>query len=227
VAAPEIYTKVIDGVVNEPYERVNLEFPQRLTTAVVSLLAQLMAETNEIKEVANNRVLLEAVMPVRLMMNLPRHFNTLTQGEGVLTHSFESYRPKAEVESERGPGALVAVEGGEVNHYSLTQLANSGTFFVSHGDVVYYGQIVGQNGNAIQGQDLAVNVTKKNEAIGGFRANAVDAAKKTKVVAAQLPMNLESSIAWINVGESVCITPKTVRIRKPTFNGKTQMRGRK
>lgn len=107
--------------------------------------------------------------------------------------------------------------------YGLQQLAQHGRFFVEPGDKVYYSQIVGENAK-LRLQDVPVNVTKRNEQLGGFRANSNDTSARSKSGFVGERLTLEDGMAWICAGEVVSVTPKAVRLRKLNFSGKTTMR---
>lgn len=226
ILAPTVITRTVNGEIHEPYERVNLEYKESMGAEVVGLLASKMAEVQNIIQLSGGRNQIECVMPVRLMASLPGQFHTLTGGDGVLNHSFDGYAPRCALESERDTGALISVDNGKVEEYSLTGHQGQGRFFVLPGDEVYYGQIVGEN-TKTKLQNLGINVCKKNEQQGGMRANATDKATKRVANYKADRYNFEQSIAWITDDEVVTVTPKSIRMRKPGFNGKTSMRSMK
>lgn len=223
ILAPTVITKVVDGEVHEPYERVMLEYKESIGAEVVGLLSSKMAEVQNITQLSGGRNQIDCVMPVRLMASLPGQFHTLTGGDGVMNHCFEGYGPRCAVESERDTGALISVEHGRVEEYSLAGHQSQGHFFVVPGDEVYYGQIVGEN-TKTKLQNLPTNVCKKNEQQGGMRANANAAATKRVANFKAERYNFEQAIAWITDDELVTVTPKSIRMRKPNFSGKTSMR---
>ncbi|KAG5477137.1 hypothetical protein LSCM4_04354 [Leishmania orientalis] len=226
IQAPRVLTRVIDGVECEPFERLQLEFKDNLVSDIVSFLSSKMGEIGEIEPLSSGRVLMECVMPVRLMSNVPLKFHTLTGGDGVLNHQFDSYRPMAAVDTERDTGALISVENGEVTEWSLSGFSTQGRFFVLPGDQVHYGQIVGENKKTAL-QNLGVNVCKRNEQLGGMRANANDKANSKRGAYSAARYSFEDCVAWVTDDELVTVTPKSIRMRKPGFNGKTSMRSMK
>lgn len=226
IQAPKVLTRVIDGQECEPYERLQFEFKDNLVSDVVSFLSSKMGEIGEIEPLSNGRVLMDCVMPVRLMSSVPLKFHTLTGGDGVLNHHFDSYRPMAAIDTERDTGALISVEAGEVTDWSLSGFSTQGRFFVVPGDQVHYGQIVGENQKTAL-QNLGVNVCKRNEQLGGMRANANDKANSKRGAYNAARWNFEDCVAWVTEDELVTVTPKSIRMRKPGFNGKTTMRSLK
>ncbi|KEG13403.1 putative elongation factor [Trypanosoma grayi] len=223
VQAPRVMTKTIDGEVCEPYERIHLEFRDELVSDMVSFLSSKMGEIGEITQLSNGRVLLDCVMPVRFMSQVPLRFHTLTSGDGVLNHNFEMYRPMSSVDTARETGALISVENGEATDWSLAGQAHQGRFFVVPGDTVYYGQIVGENSKTLF-QNLGINICKRNEQLGGLRSNANDKSSRRRSSYVAARATFEDCIAWVTDDELVTVTPKSIRMRQPGFNGKTTMR---
>ncbi|KAF8298370.1 putative elongation factor [Trypanosoma cruzi] len=223
IQAPRILTRVIDGVSCEPYERIHLEFFEGLVSDMVSFLSSKMGEIGEIRQFSNGRVLMDCVMPVRFMSQVPLRFHTLTEGDGVLNHSFEAYRPMTSVQVTRETGALISVENGEATEWSLSGQAQQGRFFVLPGDAVHYGQIVGENSKTLY-QNLGINVCKRNEQLGGLRSNANDKAIRRRASFTAFRATFEDCVAWVTDEELVTVTPKSIRMRQPKFNGKTTMR---
>ncbi|RNF04075.1 putative elongation factor [Trypanosoma rangeli] len=223
IQAPRILTRVIDGVNCEPYERIHLEFRDELVSDIVSFLSSKMGELGDITQLSNGRVLVDCVMPVRFMSQVPLRFHTLTRGDGVLNHNFEAYRPMTSVDTARETGALISVEGGEVTEWSLSGQAQQGRFFVVPGDIVHYGQIVGENSKTLY-QNLGINVCKRNEQLGGLRSNANDKLSRRRSSFTAFRATFEDCVAWVTDDELVTVTPKSIRMRQPNFNGKTTMR---
>lgn len=223
IQAPSVLKRVIDGVECEPFERMQLEFKEGLMSDVVSFLSAKMGEIGNITQLSDKRVILECVMPVRLMSNVPLRFHTMTGGDGVLHHNFEGYRPCAAGDTERETGALISVENGEVTDYSLSGFCQMGRFFVEPGQQVYYGQIVGENQKTML-QNLGVNICKRNEQQGGMRANANDKLNSKRGPYNAITAKFEDCISWVADDEMVTVTPQSIRMRKPNFNGKTSMR---
>lgn len=223
IRAPRVITRMIDGEECEPFERVTLEFKENLVGDMVSFLSSKMGNIGDVTQLSNNRVLLDCVMPVRLMSSVPLKFHTLTGGDGVLNHHFDSYRPMVASETERETGALISVDNGEVTEWSLSGFGQQGHFFVSPGDKVYNSQIVGENTKTAL-QNLGINVCKRNEQQGGMRANANDKANSKRGSYRATRFSFEDCVSWVCDDELVTVTPKSIRMRKPKFTGKTTMR---
>lgn len=225
VFAPKVLTKVIDGVLCEPYEKVTLEFKGTVSDRVISSLSQRMCEMGDFKSIAGGRSQLDITLPVRFLMGYPLEFNKITGGDGVLNHAFDAFKPQASVPSERQTGCLIAQEAGEVTGYALAGLSGQGKFFVEPGQAVYVGQIIGENTKQ-NFQELPVNCTKRNEQLGGLRSNVNDAKNKRKMDWHAQEMTLDDYIAFAHPSELIVVTPTSVRMRKPGFAGKCTMRSK-
>lgn len=226
IRAPKVMTKVIDGVECEPFEKLILEFHSSLISEMISFLSSKMAEIGEIEHLSDDRVMVECILPVRSLSKVPLKFHTMTGGDGVLHHSFEAFRPLVAIDADRDTGALISVDNGEVTEWSLSGFNSQGRFFVVPGDTVHYGQIIGENLKTPL-QNLGINVCKRNEQLGGMRANATDKAASKRGKFSAVRFGFEDCISWVADDELVTVTPKSIRMRKPNFNGKTSMRKRK
>lgn len=133
---------------------------------------------------------------------------TVTKGYGIINHSFLEYRPMETVTiAERTTGVLVSMAQGQSTAYSIGALEDRGTMFISPGEEIYEGMIVGE---ANKNLDLAVNVVKAKQ-----QTNTRSSNKDTTVVL-KTPrvLTLEACLEFINEDELVEITPKHIRLRK-------------
>jgi len=221
VEAPKVEMKMVDGKMCEPWEAVQLEVKDELVAETMQIMQDRSAEIGDTEEAGEGRTIVHSKIPVRLMLGLPVQFHVLTKGDGIFNHSFDGFHPCSHIASERDTGCLVAMDDGEVTEFGLKSLQDSGKFFVHPGDKVFKGQVVGEN-TKTKLQDQPVNVCKENTAKGGFRAGGVKNATKTNIKGQE--MDFESCMAWAGYEESIVVTPESVRIRMPAFNGKTRMR---
>ncbi|MEJ2292570.1 MAG: translational GTPase TypA [Deinococcales bacterium] len=142
VSRPEVILRKREGAVEEPFERVMVDVP---TAAMGSVMEALSARRGTLQhmEPGESRARLEFRVPSRLLFGFRTSFLSITQGEGVLSHVFDSYEPYAGDAEMRGHGSLVAMEAGEAFAYSLYKLADRGEFFITPGTEVYIGMILG------------------------------------------------------------------------------------
>jgi len=103
------------------------------------------------------------------------------------------------------------MDNGPVTAYALGQLADRGTMFVSPGDEVYEGMIVGEH---VHDNDIAVNVVKGKN-LTNTRSSSKD---HTVVLKSPRVMTLEMCLDYINSDELVEVTPKSFRLRKKILN---------
>ena len=132
---------------------------------------------------------------------------TDTKGNGILNTLFEGYEPyKGEI-PRRSQGSLVSFETGTAVGYGLYNAQERGILFVSPGDKVYEGMIVGENAKPM---DIDVNVCKRKQATN-MRASGSDDALR---LSPPKKMSLEEALEFIEKDELVELTPKNMRIRK-------------
>jgi GTP-binding protein len=86
-------------------------------------------------------------------------------------------------------------------------LEERGVMFISPGDDLYEGMIIGENAKP---QDLEVNPLKSKQ-LTNFRASGKDEGIR---LTPPRRMSLEQAIAYIQDDELVEITPKVIRLRK-------------
>jgi GTP-binding protein len=153
------------------------------------------------------RVRLDYRIPARGLIGFQAEFLTLTRGTGVMSHVFDDYAPMKPEIPERRNGVLVSAENGEAVAYALWKLQERGRMFVSPGDPLYEGIIIGIHS---RDNDLVVNPIKGKQ-LTNIRASGTDEAVR---LVPPIQITLESAIEFIADDELVEITPKSIRIRK-------------
>ena len=206
VGKPEVIEREIDGVMNEPYEKLALDVAQHVMGGALELLGQRGAEITKL-DMRGTRAHVEADIPARGLIGLRTRVLNATGGEAVMHHSFCDYRPIRFAPRKRQNGVLVAVEAGTATTFSLLNLSERGVMFVSHGDVVYEGMVVGEHN---RDKDLHVNVVKAKPMSNVRESNK----EATVVLKSPRPLSLESALEYLEVDEYVEVTPTSVRIRK-------------
>ncbi|MEO8618751.1 MAG: translational GTPase TypA, partial [Sphingomicrobium sp.] len=145
--------------------------------------------------------------PSRGLIGYHGEFLSDTRGTGIMNRLFEKYGPhKGKIEG-RSVGALISMEQGAAVAYSLNMLEERGVLFISPGDMLYQGMIIGENAKP---QDLEVNPLKSKQ-LTNFRASGKDEGIR---LTPPRKMSLEQAIAYIQDDELVEVTPKVVRLRK-------------
>src|ERR1700761_6504874 len=124
-----------------------------------------------------------------------------------MSRIFHGYAPyKGPIEG-RINGVLISTAGGTAVAYALWNLEERGSMFVSHGDAIYPGMIIGAHS---RDNDLDVNPAKGKQLTNIRTTSKDEAVRLTPPVA----MSLEQAIAYIGDDELVEVTPKSLRLRK-------------
>lgn len=210
VSPPRVLTKEIDGVLNEPIERLVVDVPENSVGSVIEKMGSRKAEMLQMTPVGD-RMKIEFLIPSRGLFGYRNEFLTDTRGEGIMTSVFEKYAPfKGEV-SRRGTGSLVAFETGECAAYGLFNAQDRGALFAEPGDHVYEGMIVGV---APKAGDIDVNVCKKKNLTNMRAAGSEEALRLIPV----RKMSLEQCLEFLADDELLEITPESLRLRKSILN---------
>jgi GTP-binding protein len=207
VSRPRVLMREIDGERREPYELVTIDVDEQHQGAVMEALGQRRGEFTDMQCDAKGRVRLEYRIPARGLIGFQTEFLNLTRGTGVLSHVFDDYGPLKPDMPERRNGVLVSAEEGTAVPYALFNLEPRGRMFVSPGDPVYEGMVIGIHS---RDNDLVVNPIKTKK-LTNIRAAGKD---ENVILTPPIQLTLESAIEFIADDELVEITPKSIRIRK-------------
>ncbi len=158
VSRPRVVYKEVDGERCEPFELLTVDVEETHQGAVMEELGRRRGELLDMQPDAagrnSGRVRLEYRIPARGLIGFQGDFLTMTRGTGVMSHVFDDYAPvKGEI-AERRNGVLVSQDDGVAVAYALWKLQERGRMFVSPGDPVYEGMIVGIH---TRDNDLVVN----------------------------------------------------------------------
>ena len=208
VSKPEVLMKKDkNDKLIEPIERVIIDVPEEFMGAVIEKLGSRKGEMVNMVQSKGGYTRIEFLIPTRGMIGYRSEFLTDTKGNGILNTLFEGYEPyKGEI-PRRSQGSLVSFETGTAVGYGLYNAQERGILFVSPGDKVYEGMIVGENAKPM---DIDVNVCKRKQATN-MRASGSDDALR---LSPPKKMSLEEALEFIEKDELVELTPKNMRIRK-------------
>ena len=207
VSRPRVVTRVIDGVECEPFEALTVDCEQTDQGSVMEALGSRRGELLDMASDGQGRVRLDYRIPARGLIGFQSEFMTMTKGTGMMSHVFDDFAPiKAEIPARRN-GVLISAEQGDAVAYALWKLQERGRMFVSPGDKLYEGIVIGIHSRE---NDLVVNPIKTKQ-LTNVRASGTDEAI---VLTPPIKLTLESAIEFIADDELVEITPKSIRIRK-------------
>jgi GTP-binding protein len=218
---PQVVTRVIDGRVHEPVERVSIDVPQDYLGVVTQLLALRKGRLEEMVNHGTGWVRMEYLVPARGLIGFRTEFLTETRGTGQLHHLFEGYEPWHGELRTRPTGSLVADRRGPTTAYALLNLQERGELFVGPGATVYEGMIVGENARS---EDMDVNPTKEKK-LTNMRAAGSD---HTELLIPHRELSLEQALEFIREDECAEVTPRGVRLRKAILSqeGRSKARSR-
>jgi GTP-binding protein len=220
VGRPQVIEKTIDGVKCEPIELLTVNVDEPHVGAAMELLGVRGGEVQNIEQRAD-RMHIECEIPARGLIGLRSHMLTATAGEAVMYHCFQKYAPIRTTMYQRANGVLIATAPGSATTYAMLNISQRGILFVDPQDVIYAGQIVGENS---RDNDLDVNISK-GKAFSNVRESNKEA---TVVLKASRDITLESALEYIQNDELVEITPDDIRLRKKELSeSKRKQLGRK
>jgi len=219
VSRPRVIERIIDGKKCEPYETVYIEVPEAATGGVIQGMQQRKGLMDNLVA-KNGRSYIEATMPTRGIIGFEFDLLNLTSGEGIMSHLFKEYGPRAGEIRTRNTGTLVSMETGEAMAYTLDTLETRGKLFIGPGDEVYEGMIVGENPRL---DDLPVNPTKAKQ-LTNYRSSGDG---KSNQLSPPTRFSLERAIEYIADDELVEVTPKSLRLRKLVLDPHERRRIRK
>jgi GTP-binding protein len=212
VGKPEVLTKELDGRRVEPIERVAIDVPEEYVGVVTQLLALRKGRLQQMVNHGSGWARMDYLVPARGLVGFRTEFLTETRGTGILHHVFEGWEPWHGELRSRPTGSLVADRRGQATGYAILNLQERGSLFVSPGDELYEGMVVGENA---RDGDLDVNASKPKR-LTNMRAAAADEA--VRLIPPRV-LSLEQALEFIADDEAVEVTPNSIRLRKAELSG--------
>jgi GTP-binding protein len=207
VGKPQVLTRVVDGVLQEPYEALTVDVDEAHQGGVMEALGPRRAELTDMSADGQGRVRLDYRVPARGLIGFQGEFLTMTRGTGLMSHVFDGFDAVKGDIPDRHNGVLVSNEQGEAVAYALWNLQERGRLFVKPGDKLYEGMIVGIHSRE---NDLVVNPIKTKKLTNIRAAGKDDAILLTPPI----ELTLEFAVEFIADDELVEVTPSSIRIRK-------------
>ncbi|MDR2173612.1 MAG: translational GTPase TypA [Burkholderiales bacterium] len=207
VSRPRVVLREIDGVTCEPYEFLSVDVEDSHQGGIMEALGHRRGEMVHMESDGRGRTRIDYRVPARGLIGFQGEFLNLTRGTGIMSHVFDSYAPVKGDIPERRNGVLISQEDGDAVAYALWNLQERGRMFVSPGDKLYEGMVIGIHS---RDNDLVVNPIK------GKKLTNVRASGKDDAILLTPPINLtlEYAVEFIADDELAEITPQSIRIRK-------------
>ncbi len=220
VGKPQVVTRQVDGVLNEPMERLAVDVPEEYLGVVTQLLSLRKGRLEEIVNHGTGWVRMDYRVPARGLVGFRSEFLVETRGTGVLHSVFDGWEPWQGDLRTRRNGSMVADRRGNATTEALLSLEERGTLLIAPGTEVYEGMVVGENA---RGEDMDVNPTKEKK-LTNMRASSAD---ETERLSPHLQLSLEQALEFIGEDECVEVTPKSVRLRKVILEQTMRQRQRR
>jgi len=208
VSRPRVVYKEVDGVRCEPYELLTVDVEDGHQGAVMEELGRRKGDLLDMQPDGRGRTRLEYRIPARGLIGFQGEFMTLTRGTGLMSHIFDDYAPLRDGSlGERRNGVLISQDDGNAVAYALWKLQDRGRMFVSPGEALYEGMIIGIHS---RDNDLVVNPVREKK-LTNVRASGKD---EHIDLVPPVRLTLEYAVEFIDDDELVEVTPKSIRLRK-------------
>jgi GTP-binding protein len=204
---PEVLVREIDGVRHEPMELLVVDCPEEFIGVVTQQVGTRRGRMTKMVNHGTGRVRIEFRLPSRGLIGFRSEFLTETRGSGIANHLLDGWEPWQGEIVRRATGVLVADRPGRCTGFAIEHLQPRGELFVSPGDEVYEGMIVGENSRE---KDIDVNITKEKK-LTNMRASTADEAIHLVPPRA---MSLEQALEFLVDDELLEVTPNALRLRK-------------
>ncbi len=219
VSKPTVVTREINGTLHEPVELLVIDVPEDFIGVVSQLLAMRKGKMTKMVHAGSSRVRLEFSVPSRGLIGFRSRFLTDTRGTGIMNALFDGWAPWHGTIQGRSNGAMVADREGTATPYAIFHLQERGIIFISPGDRVYEGMVVGEYSRDV---DLNVNISREKK-LTNIRAAGRD---ENIIITPHREMGLEDGIEWVGDDELVEVTPESVRLRKKVLKQSDRPRRR-
>ncbi len=218
VSRPEIVVPEAEGKTREPVETLVLDCPEQYCSVVTQKVEARQGRLTRMVNHDTGRARGEFRIPSRGLIGFRNEYLSDTRGTGIMNHIFDAYEPaRGEISTHRA-GIMVADRPGRATAYAIEHLQSRGTIFISPGDQVYEGMIVGENSTA---SEIRVDITKvRRKGLAGAEA-------QTEERAGLIPprfMSLEQALEFLDEDCVVEVTPMVFRLRKRTLKASADAR---
>ncbi|WP_118135363.1 translational GTPase TypA [Oceanicella sp. SM1341] len=207
ISRPRVIIREENGTRMEPVEEATIDVDEEYSGTVVEKLALRKGDLVAMGPGGAGKTRIVAHVPSRGLIGYHGEFLTDTRGTGVLNRVFHGWTEWKGALPGRRAGVLISMEDGDSVAYALWNLEERGKLFITSGEKVYQGMVIGEHS---RDNDLEVNPLK------GKKLTNMRASGKDEAVTLTTPtrLTLEQAIAYINDDELVEVTPNSIRIRK-------------
>jgi GTP-binding protein len=207
VSKPEVITRTVSGVVQEPMERLVIDCPEEFVGVVTQKIGTRRGRMTNMVNHGTGRVRLEFRIPSRGLIGFRSQFLTDTRGTGLLNHLYDGHEAWQGDIPHRITGALVADRAGKITAYAIERVQDRGEMFIEPGERVYEGMIVGENARE---EDIDVNIVKEKK-LTNMRSSTAE--EGVQLLPARR-LSLEQALEWVRDDELLEVTPTSLRLRK-------------
>ncbi len=218
VGRPEIVLREEGNEISEPVETLVLDCPERYCAVIVQKVEARQGRMTRMVDHGTGRARAEFRIPSRGLIGFRNEYLNDTRGTGIMNHYFDAYEPARGKIQDHRSGVMVADRPGRATAYAIEHLQSRGTFFISPGDPVYEGMIVGENSTA---SDIRVDITKvrrkglaRADTAGGERAGLIPPRF----------LSLGQALEFLDENSVVEVTPRVFRLRKRTLKTSIDVR---
>jgi GTP-binding protein len=212
VGRPEVIMKRDEnGTLTEPIEHLYVDCDEGFMGVVTDKINQRKGRMVNCINNGTGRVRIEYSVPSRGLIGYRDEFLTDTKGTGLLNSYLDGYEEYRGDFPSRYTGSIVADRSGVGVAYGLFNLEPRGRLFITAGDPVYEGMIVGEHNRE---NDIDVNPAKEKK-LTNMRASGKDEATTLTPIKR---LTLEQALNFVRDDEQVEVTPVSIRLRKTVLS---------
>ena len=190
---------------------MTIDTPEEYVGVMTQLLALRKGRLEQMINPGQGWVRMEYRVPARGLIGFRTEFLTETRGTGLMHSVFDGWEPWFGELRTRPTGSLVADRTGKATAFAISSLQERGTLFISPGDELYEGMVVGENA---RGEDLDVNAVREKH-LTNMRSSTGDVLERL-VPARRL--SLDQALEFLRDDEAVEVTPGAIRMRKAVLD---------
>lgn len=206
ISQPQVIFREENGQTLEPFEEVIIDTPSDYQGAIIERLGMRKFLLKDVK-IHDTMVRLTLEGPSRGLLGYRNQFILDTKGEGILSSRFVGFQPFAGEIRKRAVGSMISMAPGKALGFSLWNLQDRGTLYITPGTEVYEGMVIG---NTSKGEEMFVNPTKGKQ-LTNMRASGSDEAI---TLTPPYVLSIERGLEVMSEDEYLEITPENVRLRK-------------